>query len=530
MNLLAHSDRRRGSILFVTFIVTIAVVMILASATSTAVQSGKTASYRLARTQALALAEGVTEVAQSRMLNQVANFRSMELSGTVTLDGMDYTYTAVQVEAPFSQTDSDGVSNSRQHYMISATVPNDDAFATVERVVNLTMTPLFQFMIFNRGDLEILPGPPMNLGGRVHANGDIYLGAGSSLTVDTEYLRTAGKVYRKRKNDNSATGGTVNIKVKGNPSFVNLDPGMDSTYSDWTTHATDTWKGTVQDSSHGVTEVAAPAIQSIKAFNADGSKGYYHSNAGLVIVDQQAYDSQGRTLLLPPGTITEKTMYDARERRMIRVTEVDMALLNASGDFPPNGLIYSYQTDAGPNQPNGTRLTNGAELNAPLMVVSEGPVYVHGDFNTVNKKGAAVMADAVNLLSNAWDDSKMPGRLPAASATQYNLAFVTGNVPTPDGGGNYSGGFENLPRFHENWTGKRATIRGSFVNNYESEISQGLWKYGRDVYTAPIRDWQYDLDLTQPGGLPPFTPNAVYFDRIYWDDKIPLPFGLAAVE
>ena len=163
----------------------------------------------------------------------------------------------------------------------------------------------------------------------------------------------------------------------------------------------------------------------------------------------------------------------AREGKTVKVTEVNVALLNASGQFPENGLIYTYRTDAITSQPNGIRLKNGAEVLRPMTVVSEDPVDVQGDFNTVNKKGVAVMSDAVSLLSNAWDDSKRAGGpLPAASNTSYNLAIVTGKVSTPDGGGNYSGGFENLPRFHENWTGKTASIRGSFINIFDSEIAK----------------------------------------------------------
>ena len=217
-------------------------------------------------------------------------------------------------------------------------------------------------------------------------------------------------------------------------------------------------------------------------------------------------------------------MYDGREGEYITVTEVDVGLLNSSGNFPANGLLYAYRNDASVNSPNGIRLTNGAELAGPLTIVSEDPVYVHGDFNTLNKKGAAVITDAVNLLSNAWNDSKSPGTLPTAVDTAYNLAFITGNTPTPDGGGNYSGGFENLPRFHERWTGKTAKIRGSFINTYESEIAKRPWRYGGDVYTAPLRDWAYDPDLIDPANLPPFTPNAVYFKRVVWDDVVPLPF------
>jgi hypothetical protein len=290
-------------------------------------------------------------------------------------------------------------------------------------------------------------------------------------------------------------------------------------------YALDTWKGTVQDGAHGVREIAAPDIKTIKAFQPDGTKGFYHENADLVIVDGSAYDGSGNPLSLPPGTLTVKNMYDAREGKTIRVSEINIGLLNTSGRFPPNGLIYAYRTDASASQPNGIRLANATEILRPMTVVSEDPVYVKGDFNTVNKKGVAVMADAVNLLSNAWNDTKTAASgLPVASNTSYNLAIVSGMVPTPDGGGSYSGGFENMPRFHENWTGKTARIRGSFINLFMSEIAKKPWEYGGNKYTAPVRDWQYDPALNDPNNLPPFTPNAVYFQRVLWDDRLPPPF------
>lgn len=220
-------------------------------------------------------------------------------------------------------------------------------------------------------------------------------------------------------------------------------------------------------------------------------------------------------------------MYDAREGKTVTVTEIDMGLLNKSGQFPANGLIYACRTDASASQPNGIRLSNGSEIMAPLSVVSEDPVYIKGDFNTVDKKGVAVMSDAVNLLSNAWNDTKGPGdAAPGAAETHYNVAMVTGIVPTPDGGGTYSGGFEILPRFHENWRGVPAVIRGAFVNIFESEIGTSSWGSSR-VYSPPIRDWRFDPDLLKQGNMPPFSPNAVYFRRVLWDDNLPSPLEIA---
>jgi hypothetical protein len=51
------------------------------------------------------------------------------------------------------------------------------------------------------------------------------------------------------------------------------------------------------------------------------------------------------------------------------------------------------------------------------------------------------------------------------------------------------------------------------------------WRYGGNVYTAPNRDWAFDPDLNDLSNLPPFTPSAVYFQRVLWDDRMPLPFS-----
>ena len=56
----------------------------------------------------------------------------------------------------------------------------------------------------------------------------------------------------------------------------------------------------------------------------------------------------------------------------------------------------------------------------------------------------------------------------------------------------YSGGFENYPRFHENWSGVTLKLRGAFGCFWESRYGLGRWRYGGKIYTAPNRDWNYD--------------------------------------
>ena len=94
--------------------------------------------------------------------------------------------------------------------------------------------------------------------------------------------------------------------------------------------------------------------------------------------------------------------------------------------------------------------------------------------------------------------------------------MITGADETE--GSSYCGGFENLPRFHEKWSGVDCNIAGSFVKIYASDHARGKWKYGGDVYTAPRRKWAYDTMFNDAASLPPFTPNVAQVKSVgYWE-------------
>jgi len=514
----ARRERERGTVLALVLVLTVLMGTLIAASVTTTILQTRTLNYATDSIEALGLAEGATEVGQKQLIDTVASFGAPPTSGFVVIGEKKVEWSATPIGPTVVRTAPDGVRMVAQPYDVSSRVDIDTGTSRVTRVLDLTQTPIFQYMIFYNDDLEILPGASMTLRGRVHTNGDVYLGTNATLTVDADYFQATGEILRRRKNDGTATGGTVLLKEYQGTDLLPLAPDADSSSAGWEQNALSTWGGSVKSGDHDVREIATPELQTLQP------GGFYSQQAGLRIVNLTAYNSFGTPVVLPAGTITQRSMYDARERKTVTLTEIDIARLNASGSFPANGLIYAHRTDATPTQPNGVRLKNGAELLAPLTVVSENPVYVQGNYNTVNKKGAAVITDAVNLLSTAWNDTKRAGTLPNAVDTAWNFAMVTGNVRTPDGGGSYSGGFENLPRFHENWTNRTATILGAFVNMYESSFATSPWRYGADVYTAPNRNWSHDPDFLDPTRLPPFTPNAVYMRRVLWDDNKPIDF------
>ncbi|HEY3662692.1 MAG TPA: hypothetical protein VGL24_06020, partial [Chthoniobacterales bacterium] len=205
-----------------------------------------------------------------------------------------------------------------------------------------------------------------------------------------------------------------------------------------------------------------------------------------------------------------------------------------------NGIVYITDLSADPNgvtAKRAIRLKNGGTLpDGGLTVASANPVYVQGDFNTgtiapltpggvpvlqpasnlgvttsptvlgYTRQPAAIVADAVNILSNSWIDSKS-GTKPTAAPTTINAAIVSGNVPT--GGGYYSGGVENFPRFLENWGGKAFTYYGSMIQLYQSQQAIGRWG-SANVYDAPTRAWYFDTNFVAsppPGLLASFNYN-----------------------
>ncbi len=588
IRLLPHARHRGGWVLvFAVFTTFVAVAMVGLMLTDSLTTS-RSAGAERDETTARYLADAGVDVGQRDLLAAVATFANPPAGGNALIDGHVVPFTIGASGFNAVVTDPNGIRSLATGYEIEAQATVDQTLRFAHRMVNIEAIPIFQFAVFYDDDLEMLPGPSMTLSGRVHTNGDLYVGCGATLTLDTNYVQAIGQMYRHRKDDPTQSNGTVRIRQWVADPFNPAEPaaffdmnsqsqmgavpttsGYDSNFTSgwddngdgdfddagdwypWIAGALEYWREplgygttghTVQSGEHGTQYLVTPSVGSIAMFEPKaggdwaldpGTKeyvqvamgtgthepGYFHANADLVIVTHangtwNAYDGSGTDVTFSlSGVVTVKSIYDARQGGNVRVTQVDMAKLNASGQFPANGLLYgsSYGMGTG-TKAKGLKLVNGSELKKALTVVSEGPVYVHGDYNTVSKKGAAVMGDAVNLLSNAWKDTKTAGTLPKAAETTFNVAVVTGNHETL--GAAYNGGFENLPRFHENWSGVRCNITGSFVNLWTSVVATGLWKYGGDVYQAPVRNWSYDPAFNSIANLPPFTPMAMRADEV----------------
>jgi hypothetical protein len=230
----------------------------------------------------------------------------------------------------------------------------------------------------------------------------------------------------------------------------------------------------------------------------------------------------------------------------------------------------------------GLKLVNGGRLDLPhngtqgLTVAAENPVYIQGNYNACTSStnrpnngngfapactgagfgnvpstdhvSAAVIADAVTLLSNAWNDirsfvnpydaslggfttqdalSKYNAR--QASQTWYRLAIIAGkglNFPRPTSNTSVDhqdfgtdGGAHNFLRYLENWAGIELRYRGSLVSFFTSRQAVGTYKCCDVVYGAPTRGYNFDVEFLTPSLLPPRTPmfrdlNTLTFRQI----------------
>jgi len=173
-----------------------------------------------------------------------------------------------------------------------------------------------------------------------------------------------------------------------------------------------------------------------------------------------------------------------------------------------------------------------------FTVATAMPIYVWGSYNASNIVGgtlhsslgqqsatytwpAALMGDAITILSGSWNDSKT-NKLPTASDTTVNAALVAGIVPSKSSynsstGIGYSGGVENFLRMLESW-GASGDLwyNGSIIVMFPSQYATNNWVQTGNYYAAPTRHWAFDTNFTQQAGLPPLTPQSKGVIRANW--------------
>lgn len=112
------------------------------------------------------------------------------------------------------------VSLDRDLLVASAVEGPADSRAAITLTARVQTMPIFQFGLFYDEDLEVLPGPIMNFGGRVHTNGELYVDGGSGLYFN-EMVTAAGDLHLHRK-ALGASDGRDNFVLKTDTSWEEL--------------------------------------------------------------------------------------------------------------------------------------------------------------------------------------------------------------------------------------------------------------------------------------------------------------------
>jgi len=270
---------------------------------------------------------------------------------------------------------------------------------------------------------------------------------------------------------------------------------------------------------------------------------------------------------------TNATFFDSRQNQTNLVTQIDvgkfgswiatntncLAKWNAANPF--NGVVYVADT----RTTNGmymdcVRLTNGQFIPtvgasnvltgsgtntttnnaypiAGLSVATMNPLYIAGYYNcpstnvgttnTVGTVPCSVICDALTILSPSWQDGNSwaevtSSTLPTASSDTVNTAIIAGNVPsTGTTATTYSGGVHNLTRLLEAWSGYTLTLNTSIINLYPSQQATVQFQQPSAYYSAPTRQFSFDLNFMSSTNLPPGTPAVNRMIRATWSTPPP---------
>lgn len=431
----------------------------------------------------------------------------------------------------------------------------------LRRVFQKQQLSPWNYAIFYIDPLEIHPGPAFTVTGWVHTNANLYT-AHNTLTFADKVTYASDWFVNWAPGDPRLPGGTT-PETPTSPHYpANLPPANDIAHQPFGLDSTRIFNTSDSnpnnDSYHELIEPATAGYSDPLVDSSGKNQRYYDQASYKISVDASnnvTIRKADDTAINPPTSgpdtrsaqdkqdyseinaaiTTGGLIKDNREASTMTVTTVNVgSLVNSlsAGKLSNfNGSVIYVSTTTSSGLKPAVKLVNGAILPSNgLTVASNNPIYIQGDYNTggsnppsnsgtptkpqvdnYNGTGqpyprppSLVIGDAVNILSNAWNDSNSFAGLSSrvASNTTVNTAIVSGIVPTANG--NYSGGAENFPRFLESWTNKTLTYYGSMIELYQSQTANGKWVYGSNIYEAPIRQWYFDTKFRTkppPGSL-----------------------------
>ncbi|MCX8157952.1 MAG: hypothetical protein N3J91_16190 [Verrucomicrobiae bacterium] len=397
-------------------------------------------------------------------------------------------------------------------------LPGMTVGALVQYELQLADIPVFNHQFFSAMDLEFTPGSSMTLGGRIHANNNLYAYPDSATLTFRGDVSAGGRIMSQPNPEDPVMRmpGVVSYRGKCDENARMLKLPLDVAQQPATLRAL----------------IEVPPSNE-KATSPLGRQRFYNKADLLITLNSAGFSATSGqynnfTRSVPRSVVTNfvstNVFFDRRESRQVRTVELDVSRFAAYGLLlrlylgrDARTVYILNQLPAAPQTINAVRIINGETLpSGGLTVATPQPVYIRGHFNapetfrgttnTTQSLPAAIVADAVTVLSPGWNDqnSQAPVTSRRAEATTVNAAIITGIVPT--GGGFYSGGAENYLRLLEDWRNVTLTFNGSIAVFYPSAVANAPWGALDDVYHPPRRAFAPDVNFQDAAKLPPGTP------------------------
>jgi hypothetical protein len=396
--------------------------------------------------------------------------------------------------------------------------------------IQIASIPLFQFAFFYNGSMTFTNTSGQVINGRTHANGDITFGNNSLISFGAP-VTASGTI--QRRGWSPFFGGGSPVQFNATPDYrtsvaqLCLPIGMNNTSTNL----------------HKLIEIP-PGGETITPASLSSERFYYKAGMVLTVDDMKVtfrlYPSGASntwsvsmTNNMPltstnafPFLSTNNSFWDQREQKQVRTMDIDIIKFGnwISNNVPPILYVADNRSVTSTNLfavrlLYGTRLpTNGTSRG--FTVVTPNPLYTKGDYNTSNTIPAALISDALTILSSRWEDNQYHhswSDLNNAVSTTINAAVITGSLAS---GPPAASEVNNLPRLLEDWGNDDLTLTGSFVSLFRSQ--RALGSAATDAYQLPHRiNFNFDTSFTNPAALPPGTPMLTVLLRARWANPSP---------
>ena len=585
-----HRPRRPGFALEATLAVLVLLVVLVASAATGAATMVRTSAVDQTSARLVYAVDGAADQVMSQLIYliqrtgiptaaQVDSLQLPNYSGT-SLDGITVSDVVRTTLAP--TTDSIRTGSFRgltaQYARYDLDITAQDRAQNAARAVvaiEAQLIPIFQFGVFFNNDLEIVPADSMNFAGRIHSNGDIYL-CGNGPLVFSDWITTPNRIIRDRKDANNtacAMSGTRRPVILGAGNVFRqlgfdsrgtsnttccAQPAQDARFRD---SSNARFLGRVRSRAFAVDSLNVPlppgvdpyevieprtggeevSVQLVKlGYMADWYLRVPYASVSQICSNITTWSTRTGGLQVPTGTDCtgiftgrDSAFFDARENRMVRTIDVNMANLRTwvradsarrtpqviyveftgapAMRFPPDamGRLTGPGGLAGTGPLPAIRLLNGQRLPNALTIASHAPIYVQGDYNydrTLSQpdtawRPSAFIADAITFLSRGWRDAQNTRAL-----GNYKQICLTTSVSGCSG--NPLAGAANSPMFvraaiaagHSpttNNTSGRGQVNSAWFDN------GGATDYGGGLHNFPrfLENWQTGTTVNFSGSL-----------------------------